>query len=108
MPTAARSDVVLLLREGWGRTMPMSACYMYANIIADSIIFNNPGQQITLSNAVITINSLLTADGTCNGLTTIQTTSGTGTFKKTSGTVTLNYVLLKNITGTGGATFVAN
>ncbi len=78
------------------------------NNVFDTLIFNNPGMEINLSNAVtVTVNDELRADGTCGQLTSIQS-SGTATISKSSGTVSLDYVLLKNITATGGATFIAN
>ncbi|MCX6274276.1 MAG: hypothetical protein NTV09_03610, partial [Bacteroidetes bacterium] len=74
----------------------------------DTLICNNPGQAISIyNNVTVIVNSLLQADGNCNGLTSI-TSGGTAVISKPAGTVTLNYVLLQGITGAGGATFIAN
>ena len=78
-------------------------------ISCDTLIFNNPGQSIALSTGdTIQINSLLLADGSCGGLTSMRASSGTAVLNVPAGTVTMNYMLLENLTGAGGATFIAN
>ncbi|MES2797040.1 MAG: T9SS type A sorting domain-containing protein, partial [Bacteroidota bacterium] len=57
-----------------------------------------------------TITSALNASATCNGIIAIQSSnSGSqATISKTSGSVMVNYVSLKDINATGGASFIAN
>ncbi len=88
--------------------MPGSTCDFYGSNQYDTLIFNNPGQTISIvDGSTISINSLLSADGNCSGLTSIGST-GSASIYKTGGTVTLNYILLHNISASGGATFIAN
>ncbi|MEO8086196.1 MAG: cohesin domain-containing protein, partial [Bacteroidota bacterium] len=86
-----------------------ATCNIFANLNTfDTLIFSSPGQQVQIANgSTIIVNGSLSANGSCAGLTAI-TSAGTGTINKASGSVNLNYVLLQNITGTGGAVFTAN
>ncbi len=55
------------------------------------------------------VNGTFTSSSSCTGFSTFtSSTSSAATISKSSGSVTINYVNLSNITGTGGATFTAN
>lgn len=79
-----------------------------ASFTFDSLLFNTPGIAINFADSsMLIINNYLSADGSCGGLTTLNCNLGNAIIKKTSGNVTLNYVLLKNISAIGGAVFNA-
>ncbi|MGB3949315.1 MAG: T9SS type A sorting domain-containing protein [Bacteroidia bacterium] len=82
---------------------------------ASSNTFQNltlsPGQSYILSSSETqTINQTLTANGTCGDLIDISSSvSGVqSNINKTAGSVLVNYVSLKDVNATGGATFIAN
>jgi gliding motility-associated-like protein len=71
----------------------------------------SPGKSYTIeSNTTQTINRSLNINGRCTGYIIIQSSvAGTNaTFTKSSGNVSGNYVILKDIRATGGASFTAN
>lgn len=83
---------------------------IYNNGIYDSLIFT-PGRAYELeSNRTQTINNKLKADGTCAQPIRISSTlAGTSaTISQSTGTVTVSYVQMQDITGTGGASFIGN
>jgi len=80
------------------------------NSTYDSLIFS-PQKNYTLgSGTTQTINNYFEANGTCGQPIGISSsTAGTqASISKASGAVTVNYVRLKDINATGGATFTAN
>lgn len=79
-----------------------------ASFIFDSLLFNTPGIEVSFADSsLLVINNYLSADGSCGGLTTLNCNIGNAKIKKTSGNVSINYVLLKNISAIGGAVFNA-
>ena len=69
----------------------------------------SPNKTYTFNNATThAFNGNLTANGTCAGPIDVTCTTGFSTFSKSSGTVNINYIRLKNIHSTGGASFTAN
>ncbi len=74
----------------------------------DSLSFNQ-GHSYYLGSTQ-TINNSFIANGTCVEWIYLcyPQNIGQGTIQKSSGSVTINYVILRNMNATGGATFVAN
>jgi hypothetical protein len=72
---------------------------------------NNPGYACKLKNGkVATLTGTITTGGGCVGFVNLISTlaGSTATISKASGTVTVSNLSLRDITATGGATFVAN
>jgi hypothetical protein len=70
----------------------------------------SPGKNYTFSNGATQTFGILNAIGTCTLPIDIRsvTAGSTATFSKPSGAITVDYVQLKDMTATGGATFTAN
>ena len=75
----------------------------------DSLEFTKNYTYILNYGTTQTIANYFQANGTCSQLVTIQSNSAgnQATISKASGTVTVNYVTMKDINATGGATFTA-
>jgi hypothetical protein len=89
--------------------MPGSSCNISGNNNqCDTLIFNNPGQVINISNNVtVNVNSLLIIQSDPGFPTSITCTSGTGIISKPTDTVCTDFIYLKNINATGGAVYFA-
>jgi hypothetical protein len=81
------------------------------NNIFDTLYCNNPGQFIILEyGKTQTIVDTIIGGGTCAGLTSLKSSmaGSQATISKASGNVTMDYLLMQDIDGTGGANFTAN
>jgi hypothetical protein len=72
------------------------------------LIFNDPGQAITIGNNVsVTINIFFLIQSNPGFPTSIECNNGTGFISKPTDTVCTDFIYLKNITATGGAVYFA-
>jgi len=74
----------------------------------DSLIFTKKYSYNIAATSTQTINQALVASGDCKEILEIITGSGFSSFLKLSGTISCDYVTLKNIHATGGASFYDN
>lgn len=73
--------------------------------IADTIVLDNPGLLVWISD--VTVNDAIISNGNSGFPIQIEGINGAGTIQKSTGQICLDYVLLKDITATGGAQFFA-
>ncbi|MEI6766979.1 MAG: hypothetical protein WCM76_15215, partial [Bacteroidota bacterium] len=80
------------------------------NFTFDSLMFSAGKIYEFEPNRTQTIQTLLSAPGTCNAPITLRSTTGgqQSSISKTSGTVLVDYGILRDMIGTGGASFIAN
>lgn len=73
-------------------------------------LFLSPGKDYAFRSGSALIVNNISAIGSCQQPISLQTFNGVGqmTFKKNTGAITLDFVSLKDIRATGGATFTAN
>ncbi len=76
-----------------------------AIVNAGSVHFNNPGKTVLIRN--LNISNYFTTTANAGFPVLFKGFNGNGTITKLSGIVCLNYLLLENITATGGAQFNA-
>lgn len=87
-----------------------NAKIQYSGNTFDTLILT-PGRTYTLDDGKTqTINNYLDANGSCSSSIIIESDApgSQATISKASGAITLDYVSLKDIEATGGATFTAN
>lgn len=74
----------------------------------DSLVLT-PGKTYTFSEGSIQtiLNGTLVANGTCSNPILLKG-SGPCQFKKTSGTISANYLIIKDVSASGGAAFIGN
>jgi PKD repeat protein len=76
----------------------------------DSLFFASAHTYVLTYNTLQTINNYFKADGVCGQLITIQsnTAGSQAMISKTTGTVTVNYISMKDMNASGGASFIVN
>ncbi len=86
--------------------MPANSCGIYGLNTFDTLIFNNPGQQIAL-DGIININNYLQIQSSPGFPTSLNGANGFATISKPTDTVCTDFVYISNIHTTGGAVFYA-
>lgn len=73
--------------------------------VCDTVEFDNPGKLVEFEN--FTVNNEMICNGNSGFPIQLEGFNGGGTLTKSSGQLCIDYVLLRNVTATGGALFFA-
>lgn len=73
--------------------------------VCDTVEFDNPGKLVEFAD--LTVNDEMICNGNSGFPIQLEGYNGAGTLTKSSGQLCINYVLIRNVTATGGALFFA-